>query len=445
MDFLHALHILKDKCTGKSQCMRICPTQAIRVTDGKAILDPTLCVDCGECIVACPENAIRSTTDTLKDIEKFKYKVAVPSPTLFGQFHIDIMPGDITEGLLKLGFDAVDDMALGSELINFAIRDYLDEYRGPYPVISSSCPVVVRLIQVAYPDMVDQIVPIEPPREVSGREMKKRLSAELGLKPEEIGAIYITPCPAKMISIKQPAEHVKSYLDLAIGISEIYNPLLSAITKAKQESKGKDAEKQDRKHKHAYTNLSWILTGGQSLSLKPSRYITIAQINNMIRIFDDIEKGKIRGVEFLECYACMGGCIGGPLTVDDMFVSRSKIQKLLSSSDQDHPAISEAKRIYKKGDYMIRQKITPRSITGDKVDLAEQIRRMQIKEELSRLLPGINCGLCGAPSCKAFAQDVADARASTDDCVLLSSEKIIKIRKQYGIDDDEEEESSSNS
>ena len=179
-EFLHAIVVDEDMCKAKLACVRICPTQAIRASDGKARITPSLCVDCGLCIVSCPEGAISSHTDILEDGEKYKLKVAIPSPSLFGQFPGEVTPADVIDGLLAIGFDAVYYPALESEIINMAIRDYLDDYKGRYPLISLACPVVVRLIQVAYPDMVNQIIPIEPPRELAGREMKKFYAKKTG-------------------------------------------------------------------------------------------------------------------------------------------------------------------------------------------------------------------------------------------------------------------------
>jgi iron only hydrogenase large subunit-like protein len=429
MDFVHSLEINQDKCCGKLHCMRVCPTHAIRVKNGKAVIDPVLCIDCGDCILACPQEAIKSITDSMRDLDRFKFNVAIPSPTLFGQFQMDIKPDDIVEGLITIGFDAVHEISVESELINTAIQDYLHEYTGPFPLISSACPVVVRLIQVAYPNMVKQIIPIQPPREIAAREMKKHYAKETGLKESDIGAIYLTPCPSKMIAIKQPAEDVKSHLDLAIGISEIYNNLLSAITKGKNNN-GND----EKPHSllQGRTSLSWVLTGGRSESIKPGRFLTVAQMPNIIRIFDDIEKGKIRGIEFLECYACLGGCVGGSLTVEDTFVARSKIQNLITSmEDEGEKVLEDARREYKKGDYYISQQLEPRKNPDVLVSIEEQIIKMKIRENLIRKLPGIDCGLCGAPTCRAFAGDVSNGKAKAEDCVLLSAERLKELQDEY--------------
>ena len=228
-ELTHGFLIVPEKCDGCMACMRACPTRAIRVKKGKATVIPELCIDCGSCLGVCATGAITATTITFADLDKFKLKVAVASPALFTQFANT--PSQVGQALLTLGFDAVWKYAVDIELIDRAIRDYVKKWSGPFPLISNSCPVVVRLIQVAYPAMVDQLIRLEAPREIAGRELKRQYSRKLGLAPEDIAAIYIAPCQAKTISILQPAEGGGSHLDGAVGISQIYNDLLSIMRK----------------------------------------------------------------------------------------------------------------------------------------------------------------------------------------------------------------------
>ena len=58
--FYHSLDIDGEKCIGCSHCMKICPTEAIRIRDGKAHLDAGRCIDCGVCFSECPMKAIYS-------------------------------------------------------------------------------------------------------------------------------------------------------------------------------------------------------------------------------------------------------------------------------------------------------------------------------------------------------------------------------------------------
>ncbi len=428
---LPAVEVFPKRCKGTLACMRVCPTDAIRVRNGKVSIKDELCIDCGDCIVACPEGAIQACTDGWESIEKFRFKVAITSPTLFGQFPSTITPADIVDGLLAIGFDAVHDQSVESAIFNRAIRDYLKDYRGPYPLISSVCPVVVRMIQVSYPDMVGQVIPLQPPREISGREVKRIYSEKLGLKPEEIGAVYISPCPAKMASIRRPAEGSESHLDLAIGIREIYNPLLAAITKRKKAS---PARHEVLPESGMYTSvlLSLAITGGESHALHQDRAISVAQLPSIIQVIEDIEKGKIRNVEFLECRACTSGCIGGPLTVDNRFVARSKLLTLIDLIDKADRGIEELlEERYQQGSYYLEKPLEPRPIATNKGSIFEQIEQVKIKEDLMKLLPGIDCGLCGSPRCEVFAEDVAKGEVEASACVMLSAETCRKVHQLY--------------
>ena len=180
--------------------MRVCPTHAIRVRNCKASYKPDHCIDCGVCLTACPSNAIAATTWSVEDLGRFAFKVAVPCPVLFGQFPPGISPAVVADGLFSLGFDAVWDYAVEIGLVARAIQEYMERWRGVTPLISISCPVVVRLIQVSYPHLVEQLIPIQLPRELAGRQAKRTYAAKLGLREDEVGAIYITPCQAKTIS-----------------------------------------------------------------------------------------------------------------------------------------------------------------------------------------------------------------------------------------------------
>ncbi|MDH4272636.1 MAG: 4Fe-4S binding protein [Candidatus Aminicenantes bacterium] len=427
IELTHGFKISTDKCRGRMQCMRACPTHAIRVKEGKARVIPELCIDCGSCLGVCPTEAISATTINFAELDKFKFKVAVASPALFSQFGMGDTPVQVGRALLDLGFDAVWEYAVDIELIDRAIMEALKKWPGPFPLISNSCPVVVRLIQVAYPSLVEQVIRLEAPRDIAGRELKKRYSRELGVRPEEIAAIYLTPCQAKTISILQPAEGAKSHLDGAVGISEIYNDLLFIMRR----NAGKDAPP-----KPLSGVGEWFLWGapeGEFPNLPREHYLPVQGLTDVMKVFDDVEKGKIRNIEFLECHACVGGCIGGNLTVENLYVARTKNLRMISGMAEPSADFrQEVERRSASEDFSLRGLLKPRNAGGDVTDLRERVTRRKRADELLKALPLLNCGLCGAPTCRSHAEDVAFSRADLKDCVFLSRDRIGFLRGIYG-------------
>ncbi|WP_369792802.1 4Fe-4S dicluster domain-containing protein [Eubacterium sp. ER2] len=80
--FIHSVKLDKDACTGCINCIKYCPTQAIRVHGGKASIKPQFCVDCGRCIRYCPHHAKIAESDSLDEMRNYRYTVALPAPSL---------------------------------------------------------------------------------------------------------------------------------------------------------------------------------------------------------------------------------------------------------------------------------------------------------------------------------------------------------------------------
>ena len=95
-----------DKCRGCVNCMKRCPTDAIRVRGGKASVIYPRCIGCGECIRRCPHGAKLAAYDPISVIESFKYKVALVPPSFYGQFATKNTK-KILSALLSMGFTDV--------------------------------------------------------------------------------------------------------------------------------------------------------------------------------------------------------------------------------------------------------------------------------------------------------------------------------------------------
>jgi len=426
--YFHSIRVDSEKCSGRMRCMRACPTQAIRVRGGKAIILEERCIDCGECITVCPSGAIIPLTDPFGELSKFRHTIAIPSPALYAQFGREILPDKILAGLKKLGFDDAVDLALTCGEVSFAIQEYLREYKGPKPLVSNACPTIVRLIQVKYPDLIEQIIPLDTPREIASREIKKKKSKQYGLKEKEIGAFYLTPCPVKMISIKQPAEKGESHLDGAISISDIYGPLLSAMEDMEKGSYRKALES------ICILGIGWAMAGGTSRTLRLKNSLSVSGLNEILKVFDDIERGKLRNIDFIEAYSCHQGCVGGSLTVENLYISYNKILKLIETLEFEKikacPDIREVRRLHQQKYFFLEGKIEPRPLKPLDKDLGKAIMKRKEKETIYESLPKIDCGACGSPTCLTFAEDVVRAEAELTDCLFKLPQRSKELRHE---------------
>ncbi len=413
---IHSIKIDKTSCIGCVTCMKACPTKAIRVRAEKAQINPEKCIDCGECLRVCPHDAIIPITSTSADLDRFKHKVAIPSPVLYSQFGHEITPDEILSVLKECGFDSVYDEAAVCEISSIAIEQYLEENKTPRPIISSTCPVVVRLIQRLFPSLCKNIITIEPPREIAAKNLRSEITKERGVPGAEIGIIHVTPCSAKMVSISQPETMTKSHLDGAIPIREIYNLLMMKLKKRKKQLM-----------LHAQNRISgigigWAISGGEIRGIRYTNTIAVSGVYDTIKILEDVESGKLKDIEYLECLICPDGCVGGPLTVENRFIAKSNILRLIRIFGNKQRVDTDfVKKLYNERFFSFEWAVKPKPFPPLDKDRAKAIEKLKAKEQLVKELPGTNCGVCGAPDCKTLAEDIVRGLAKKEDCMFSSS------------------------
>jgi iron only hydrogenase large subunit-like protein len=417
----HAIHITQDKCIGCVHCLAACPTRAIRVKGGKAAIIDELCIDCGECLRVCPHEAVHSHTTSFAALHAFDYKVAIPSTVIYGQFGTAVLPNEILSALRRIGFDEVYDLSSICELNCAATAEYLNEHARPRPFITSACPVVVRLIQRRYPSLCGQILPIEPPREIAAKILRSILPKAVGVPAEKIGIIHITPCPAKMVSINNPATLAKSFLDGAISVRDIYPQILGSLRKSEE----------DAMMRHLFPEtlfsgigMGWSLSGGEIRGLKGHRAVAVSGIQDTMRVLDQVEAGLLQDVDLLECTVCPDGCIGGPLEVENRFLAKSRIMELVAAAGEHAVVdIRDVSRLYHKNFLSFDHPASPVEPRPLDRDPATAIRKAKRREKIVVSLPLKDCGICGAPDCRTLADDVVRGFAREEDCPFVKGKK----------------------
>ena len=403
---LHTVTLDSDKCKGCIACMKRCPTEAIRVRNGKAKVYYDRCIGCGECVRMCPHQAKLPAYDPLESIYKYKYRIAVPAPSLFGQFNnlddVDL----VLNALLELGFDDVFEVARGAELISEETRNLMREGKLKKPIISSACPAVLELIMMRYHSLLSHVIDLVSPADVALRLAREKAESE-GVPPEDIGVFFISPCPAKVYALKTGMGLDKPAADGVLSIGELYFKLLPVMSQLKDKPLKKLS-------KTGILGVRWAASGGESLGIYQNRYLAADGMENINNVLKAMEDGTLNYIDFVELGACPSGCVGGVLNVENPFVARVRIRALRDKL----PPVANKLTDEKKDRSFYHWEVTPEAQDVYRLDsdLSVAIEKMQRIEEIYKTLPHLDCGGCGAPSCRAFAEDVARGETTLDMC-----------------------------
>ena len=406
----HSVSLDVSRCTGCTMCLKRCPTEAIRIHDGHAQIDPNRCIDCGVCIRYCPHNAKKSNYSKLDTVMKYKWKIALPAPTLYGQFEELEDVDYVLQGLLDIGFDDVVEVSQAAELVSAYTRLYLKTEGITKPVISSACPVVLRLIALRYPMLRDNIMPMLPPMEIAAkmaRTKAKELHPEL--TDEDICVCFISPCPAKVSYVRNGFGDYKSEVDEVVSISDIYFNLLNVMRREQTPNAISGS---------GMIGIGWATSGGESSAIFNDKYLAADGIENVNRVLDQLENGNISSLEFIELNACPGGCVGGVMALENPFVAKARLQTLRRYLPVSQNVLSDDERKYIPDYYFFEDMPTYSPIQRLSENFAESLRMMADIQRIRSELPGIDCGACGAPNCRAFAEDIVKGRANRKDCVV---------------------------
>jgi iron only hydrogenase large subunit-like protein len=409
----HSVLLDPEKCVGCTTCIKKCPTEAIRVRKGRASIQRERCIDCGECIRTCPHGAKRAVSDPLSIIEGYRIKVAVPAPTLYSQYDEGRSVDKVLSGLLELGFDEVFEVAEAAEIVTRATRDLLARADLPRPLISSACPAVVRLVQLRFPSLIPHLAPLLPPMEVAARMVKERVHPG----EEGVGAFFITPCAGKVTVTRAPLGYARSALDGVIGLRDIYLPLRVAIAQAPERSLAHAGRK----------GLEWARSEGECDALGERRSISVDGIGNVIGVLEALENGKLSDLEYIEALACPAGCVGGPLTVENPYIAKTRLRNREESAP---PESRLGPRYAPLTDIGWTEAVRARSALVLDPDMLKALVMMEEIELRSEGLPGLDCGSCGAPSCRALAEDIARGTAVESDCVFKLRDRVRELAKE---------------
>lgn len=411
-NYINSIRTDNEKCRGCTHCLRICPTEAIRVRNRKMEIYHLKCIDCGECFKVCPTNSIYIFHDKLNIIHNYDYKILVV-PNILPSINFGMLSyEDVIKRLFSFGFNEIWEEGIGYEAYLISLKKILKEKKDLRPILNTSCPSVVRLIQVNYPLLINNLTTINLPLDILGKYIrnKKKDFTSLGL-------FYLSTYPCKVTALKNPLGLKISPFDGVFSFSDIYKKILIE----KKESLGEF-------FKSGKVGVSSGRRGGEEEFLKEFKVFSIDGIGNIKKFFDELEEERIPYFDYLDAKACLFGCIGGVFLKNQNFLINFYNQKDEENKRKNYLSELIEKDIdefLKDENLLLTEKIYPRPQYLLSEDVNKAAKIFQEINMIFDILPKLDCGSCGAPSCRSFAEDVVLNKVKLSDC------KFIEEKNQY--------------
>jgi ferredoxin len=425
-----------DRCVACADCVRICPARALRLRDDRPAVFPDRCIGCGECIRVCPAGAISAPTCEWQSIRDDHIPVALVSPVLYSQFP-EAQPAEILLALRHMGFRHAVDMFCFHEMFQFAAEKFIRRNRArsktgrnaPWPLLSSTCPVVTRLVASQFPDLIPHLLPIMGPVELMARDIHRRIDRKYALDRQTVNFYYIVPCLTRSIPSRASFLTNEAYEVKSLGINDIYADLRQQLRRMRRE-KFPPLPEDIFDHRTVGNSLGWAVSGGEIADMDIDRALAVSGLRETIAYLEKIEMGLFDDVEYIEFRTCGEGCVGGILGGIDRYLAKRGIQRNRRRSgphrremEKQFKYIRHLDELFDEGWFFKErnpERMRRRHAGGDAPlslsDLAEI-------ERLREWICGKNCAACGSPDCRTFAEDVVRGRANLEDCLEIRARK----------------------
>ncbi|MGD1820272.1 MAG: [Fe-Fe] hydrogenase large subunit C-terminal domain-containing protein [Pleomorphochaeta sp.] len=415
------------QCRDCYKCVRACPTKAIQVKEGNAVVIHDRCTYCGICVDVCPANAkkVRKDLARVQMFVKGNRKIFCSIAPSHSSEFVD-REAALLIALKKLGFDYISETAIGASLVSASI-DECRKRKIDTSWISTACPSIVQLVKKYYSTLEKQLAPIPSPLQLHCAYLREKYGSDIGI-------VFIGPCIAK----KWEADEWPGYPNFALTFEELKQWFeeeginLDFINKQLIANNGDYPEYVPAK---AAKTSAYSVEGGmiasfeggdnffQDNSIAISGNLAVkATLDNLVNCENN---------QFLELLSCEGGCINGPATNKLVALSNKKAittgytRERLVQQDLFIPPKDFIDKVIDEGYKILKvEKTTKINQHYDREIYTEK----QIKKalhELGKIQPAdeLNCGGCGYSTCRDMAIAYLDGMAEIEMCVT-------KMRKE---------------
>lgn len=381
------------QCHDCYKCVRHCPVKSIKIENGHAHIIPEHCIMCGTCVLVCPTHAktIRSDVGNVKKLLTNKNTPSYLSlaPAWISSFK-GLEPSQLVQAIKRLGFAGVSETALGAQEVSARVSQIMQEKPGLY--ISSACPAAVNYIRQYLPEYAASITQVLSPVQAHAKLLRS-------VYGPNINVVFAGPCIAK----KTEADRSPHILTNSITFDE-----LKELFASYHIDPAKIPVSEDEAHKftpHAAKDGSlYPIEGGMMKTVTNRMAGTyyeslcvsgILDIETALKTFDVNDIEAFQYPVFIECLACKGGCINGPVALSDKAMLNRHLNIINYVGPQNQVGVTQG--------VDISAKFSPAPVPVKHFS-DEDVKQALLSIGKTRPEDELNCGGCGYDSCRDFVQ-----------------------------------------
>jgi hypothetical protein len=312
----------------------------------------------------------------------------------------------VLSAFLEIGFSGTRDMGEGLALYCRAAGHSMASGRAVPPVISSDCPAVVHLVEVKFPSLLENLLPVVPPYEIMARRLKKELAGGAGQS-----LCYVVPCLAKAVAATE-AGNAEGAFQRVAPMADLYNSLQASLLRKEEGGPSLAVS--------SSLAVEWAFPAAQSKALGIEPVLAVDGIHHVADVLELAENGRLDDVPFIEAWSCRGGCLGGPLNIRNPFWARFHLSAWVRKNP---PRPGETRGGSKEAEEpeacLLHRPFSPRRGMRLDENLQKAMEKLRRIDRVVKRFPGIDCGACGCPTCLALAEDVVQGYAQETDCLYV--------------------------
>jgi Fe-S-cluster-containing hydrogenase component 2 len=341
----------------------------MRVRGGPQIIEH-LCIDCTVCMAACPAGAI-AVAAVAEGLAPSPDAVLIVPPAFLAQFGRMARPARVAEVLGGLGFGDVWVTGGWRRALAAAVAQQAAESPLARPILSPACPAAMNLVAARFPSLIGHVAPLASPLEVIHEELAGRR------------AVFVALCPAERSVLASAAGPATVEVILPETLREAVLPRLA----------------EGRPDNLAVAAA--VSPAGQAQRLTPdASLMSVAGARHVLHVLEEMENGQLGDVTAIELSMCDEGCWGAPTLAEDPYVAEHRLPAAAASDARGKAARRRTPLVARAG---LR-------LDADMARAMEKLARIQ---KIVHTLPGMDCGLCGSPTCAALAEDIVLGRVGS--------------------------------